>query len=153
MTKSEKTKEREEARLRRVLELRESVTPYGMPYRAIAGIITSEAEKKGWGRCSASQICRWRNDPTIKIDGLAFRVCFEAIQDVLDEESEIEKRERTDKALSDGTDAKAIRNWLNAREHYNKHSSIQRHHHTMGGDPETVRFVVPQSDEFKPPEE
>lgn len=142
-----------EAKGRRILELRESVTPYGMTYRAIAEIIRDEAEKMEWGSCQASLITRWRKDPTLKVDGLTFNACFEAVQDVLDQESEVEKRERTQTALTDGTDPSAMRNWLNAREHYNKHSSIQRHHHTMGGDPETVRFVVPQSDEFKPPEE
>ena len=142
-----------EAKGRRILELRESVPPYGMTYREIAAIIRGEAQKMGWGSCQASLITRWRKDPTLKVDGLSFNDSFEAVQDVLDQEAEAEKRDKTETALTDGKiDPAAMRNWLNAREHYNKHSSIQRHHHTMGPEPE-VRYVVPQSDEFKPPDD
>lgn len=150
VTKAEWT----EAKGRRILELRESVPPYGMTYRAIAAIIRREAGEMKWGSCQASLITRWRKDQTLKVDGLTFNDCFEAVQDVLDQEAEEEKRERTEDALKPAKkiDAAAMRNWLNAREHYNKHSSIQRHHHTVGPDPE-VRYVVPQSDEFKLPDD
>lgn len=141
-----------EAKGRRILELRESVPPYGMDYRAIAVIIRAEAQEMKWGSCQASLITRWRKNQALKVDELTFNEAFEAIQDVLDQEAEIEKRDKTEAALKDGTDAAAMRNWLNAREHYNKHSSIQRHHHTVGPDPE-IRYVVPQSDEFKPPDD